>query len=576
MATEAAPEQPASAETPVEESKPLAVLRQLAADIESLCGSLSESAASSSAAGSLRESHELLTQMQQWAGKMPESRIRESLLSMVQQLDPLIESLQSDDAESNPVADAVRSLGVDVDISADSMSAFLILPKTTAKYWIPEALAEAVEAEGVKHGINEKIFKAMIVKKAFDKRVRVARGKQPEPGADARIEDPLNLLARAHLVGLETGTRIDYKEQTVFSAVKEGDVILNKVAAEPGVPGMNVLGEELPPTPGADVAFPPNTNCRASDDGLTLYAATDGCIYFKSGALNLVPALNIEGNVDYNSGNVKSPVAVQIKGDVLSDFRVESEEEIAVGGVIEGAVMRAGKSILCSGGVEGKEKASLHAGEDFQSKYIKNAMVKAERSVTTQGEIIQSEIRARRVKCEGDDGCIIGGRVYAWEDVCAKEIGSEMGVKTEIILGGELPELEDKINRLQTLFLEKKEQFAAMAEAQSKSMSVGQGSAEMTDVDSELNEEAEKLKNEIDAVEMKLKQARSDFDSSQSMMRTVRASETLHPGAVIRILGKGMEIKKPTGPTMITIVDGKLTPMPYQELELDEDAEEVA
>lgn len=566
--TEAAPE---SATAPAEEAVekgPLFAMQQLQAELESRCGAIEDIENPPKEAEPLLDSLQLLRQMNDWVGKMPESRIREALVSIVKQLEPVL-CASDDSPDAFVLENAVRALGVDVEISSDRMTAFLILPKVLAKYWSPETLAEAIAECGVAHGIDAKAIETIFNKKLFDRRVKVARGQSPVPGTDAKIEDTLKLLERADIIGKEVGSRIDYKEQTLFRPVLEGDVLLQKIPADPGEAGMDVTGQEIPATPGLEADFPPNSNCKLSEDGLFLHTAMSGCAYIKDGKLNVVPALNIDGNVDFSSGNVKTPVAVQIKGDILTDFRVETDGEVAVSGVVEGAVIHAQQSILCSQGIEGKDKARINAGADLKCKYIKNAYVSAVGNIAVEGEIIQSEVHAKRVHCEGKDGSIIGGKVFAWDDVCAKVLGSSMGVRTEITLGAELSELEEKQNHLAGLLKSKQEQKDKLVEAKSKS-----GAGGSSQVDEELQGEIDKMDQELDALSMRLNECKTDFETSQSSMRTVRAERDILPGVIVRILGKGIEIKTPTGPATITYSDGKLTTLPYQERELDNDAEE--
>lgn len=558
-----------TAETPVEaaEKGPLLAMQQLQTELESRCKEYDNSENPPQEVEPLLDSLQLIRQMNDWVGKMPESRIREALISIVQQLEPVLGAPERE-TESSILQGAVRALGVDIEISSDRMTAFLVMPKVIAKYWTVDSLVEAIAENGIENGIDAKALETLLAKKLFDRRVKVARGKLPVAGKDAVIEDPLKLLERAQIVGKAVGTRVDYKEQTFFRPVLEEDVLLHKIPADPGVAGSDVTGEEIPATPGLDADFPPNTSCTLSDDGLFLRSSISGCAYIKDGKLSVVPALNIDGNVDFSSGNVKTPVAVQIKGDILSGFRVETEGEIAVAGVVEAAVIHAQQSVLCNQGIEGKDKANINVGADLKCKYIKNALVRAEGNITVENEIIQSEIRAKRVLCEGKDGSIIGGKIFAWDDVCAKVIGSEMGVRTEITLGSELNELEEKQYRFSGLLKEKQEQKERLLEAVSKKSS-NSGS-----IDEKLKEEIEKLDQEIELNEMRLSECRENFESSQASMRTIRAEKNILPGVIVRILGKGIEIKTPTGPATITYSEGKLTTTPYQERELESDTEE--
>ncbi|MBI1387366.1 MAG: DUF342 domain-containing protein [bacterium] len=521
----------------------------------------------------LKEGVEFMRQMQEWSASLPESRQQESLVSLLQQLAPAFVSASDEATAKNILNQAVCMIGADIEISADKMSAFLFIPSSLGPYWTPETLLQALNDAGVTNGVDIKAVHALLKDKKFDKRVRVARGGPPIAGKDASLVDPMGLMKHVNFVGMEIGTRVDFKEKTFYSAVKKGEILLRKIPADPGKPGADVHGDSIPSIPGVDISFPQNTNCALSKDGLELAAAVDGCAYMNGTTLNVSPSININGNVDYKSGNVKTAVAVQVTGDVLSEFSIASDAEIAVGGIIEGAKVNARQSLLCKRGIEGKDKAFIVSGGDVQCQYIKNATVQAERKIVAQGEIMQSHVKARRVHCEGEDGAIIGGRVLAWEDVCAKTIGSELGVRTEIILGEELPELHEQAGRLEKMLQDKNEQMEKLKEMRKK---FPPNASEEDEKFRIFMENYNKTESELQSLEARTSKAKADLHASESALRTVRAEKTIYPGVIIRILGKGMEIRKPTGPTTITFADGKLTPSPYQERVFDDDGEETA
>jgi uncharacterized protein (DUF342 family) len=78
-------------------------------------------------------------------------------------------------------------------------------------------------------------------------------------------------------------------------------------------------------------------NVNISEDGLTLSAAIEGCLFWKAGQLTVDVIYHISGDVDYSTGNVKFDGAILIDGDVRSGFRVDATGSIYINGSVEAA-----------------------------------------------------------------------------------------------------------------------------------------------------------------------------------------------------------------------------------------------
>ena len=116
-------------------------------------------------------------------------------------------------------------------------------------------------------------------------------------------------------------------------------------------------------------------------------------------------------------------------------------------GTIKAAQVQAKGTVFCCGGIEGDDRTLIQAGKNLAARHIKGATVIAGRTIRTRNSIIKSFVSAKRIGT-GDQGEIVGGTLQAWEDIHADTIGSDLRVKTELILGDELPRLREDLDHL--------------------------------------------------------------------------------------------------------------------------------
>ncbi|MBD3267470.1 DUF342 domain-containing protein [bacterium] len=554
---------------PTEETSIRTSVDTLIEGLASLCG---EEELPASLRSQLSETNEFVQQIADWCGKMPPQRVRDAAFSVLKKVDELVR-----EAGIEPpafLAKAAKELGPNLSVSNDQMAVFVNIPAEMAHLWSAEDLAESIRLRGVSNGIDEDALNAVFNKSSFDQMVKVACGKDPVPGKNAKLHWQIQI--QNNTSEPENGiARKNHKSVYCFVPVKENQILVKKVPATEGEPGWDVFGTEIPSIPGVDRELPSIPNCTLGSSGLELLASVDGCAYRENETVFVVPALVVNGNVDYESGNIKTTVSVSVSGDVLSEFKVVSDRDVGVEGGIDAARIQSGGSVFCNGGINGKEKAIISAKKNVESFYINESTVEAGRQVISHGTIIQSTVTARRVKAMDKNGQIIGGKVHAWDDVCAQEIGSEAGVKTFITLGEELPRLQEAADKFHEALLARKSQKTKFEEMRGKLQDLAQkpGADEKVKKDlSLIQKKLDKLEREIGALAEKAEEVQRDLSHSETSPRMVRAQKGIYPGTVIRMLGKSLNVREKLGSSTITFRDGKIVTLAYQEREDDDDA----
>jgi uncharacterized protein (DUF342 family) len=345
-----------------------------------------------------------------------------------------------------------------VEISSDRMEAFLSLtPPHGGEAVGRRGVNQLLEEKGVVFGLlGDEIEQALASGEV--KRRLIASGQPPVHGEDGKLVS-LVREAERHIPRADEHGRVDYRELGGIITVKQGDRLMQRIAATQGLAGQNVLGQPIPAKPGKEVAFASGLAGVQIDpeDADYLVAATSGQPVPVQNGMTVEPAITID-NVDLSVGNLDFEGSVNIKGDVKTDMVVRVTGDINVGGTVEAATLDAGGNILIKGGVIGHaeghehgpgdklEEARIHCDGSLSAKFLENAVVEAGDSILVEDLAMQCTLEASNSIVVGKapgKGRIIGGVVQAGKEVQAAVIGSPANVKTRIAVGVN-PQLNDR------------------------------------------------------------------------------------------------------------------------------------
>jgi len=340
-----------------------------------------------------------------------------------------------------------------ITISEDKMHAYLVFKRVEGDLkFSSRDMERFLTSQGIKSGLQtDAIY--LISQKPQDfyfAQNLVAVGTEPKPGRDGYIK----LLygeedEESHSpVEREDGS-VDYKQVTKLANVRAGQLIAERVPAEPGVPGKAVTGEDIPPKEGKEAHFKIGKNVVVNPENLAMYAAIDGLVTkTDKDKLNVFPVYEVNGDVDYNIGNIDFVGTVVVRGNILTGFRVKASGDIRVTGGIEGAEVESDGSVEITGGIIGTNKGYVKAGRNVRCSFVQEGNVIAGEDVLVTQSIMHSNVRAgKSVKCLGAKGLIVGGTIQAGERVTARMIGNSMSTATVIEVGVR-PELRQELGEL--------------------------------------------------------------------------------------------------------------------------------
>ncbi len=406
-----------------------------------------------------------------------------------------------------------------------------------------ETIISFLANKGIIYGVKEEIID-QIVKEQLSGEYLIAEGKKPVEGKDSEVKylfetNPEKRLKES-LDSEQESEKIDFKSISLITYVKKGDVIAEKIPAIIGVEGTNVYGKAIrPKISGKDRKINIGKNVELSEDGTKAIAKTDGIPKIVDNRLIIENVLNINGNVDYSTGNVEFSGDIFIHGDVKPGFNVSSGGNVEITGVIEAATVLAKGNIIVREGIKGMDKGMVRSEESVIAKYIESANIEA-KSVVTTGPIINSMVTANNnILLEGRKGDIIGGNCRASIEINANCIGSSIGVETTVEVGIP-PELLEEASILEAqlkLDTENMKKVDNLLKGLKTLQKAGKLTPERTEQLGKTTRTYFFLKSQIESLEKKRAEIKEKIKNIKLTGRII-ARNTLYPNVTVIIRGQ--------------------------------------
>ena len=182
---------------------------------------------------------------------------------------------------------------------------FIFPPSDPERELTLEEISESMREAGVTTGLDSMIVLKIFQKRPYFQLMPVAFGRPAEKGIDGSIIEnfPRELSAE---VKIDENDMADYKELNYVQHIDTGAVICNIIPPKPGVAGMRVDGKVVEPPVAKAARIPAGRNTTLSDDGLKLLATMEGHLEYSasSAVFNVRSVLDINGDVDYSTGNI--------------------------------------------------------------------------------------------------------------------------------------------------------------------------------------------------------------------------------------------------------------------------------
>lgn len=275
--------------------------------------------------------------------------------------------------------------------------------------------------------------------------ILVAEGTPPTNGQREKNELIKDTALKIGM--LKEDGRIDYKEKESFIRVEKGEPIIRKIPEIPPKPGIDIYGKETPGKLVGENEIQIGKNIVKDELDENLYVAgISGVLMNIENRFHVDDSLEIDGDVNLNTGNIHFNGSIRIKGSVLKGFTVSSKGNIIIGGNVEDAKVEAEGDIKVKNGIIGQD-THINCTGNLNVRFIQNATIWCEGSVTVLENVVQSKIFAKDKIAIG--GSVIGGELIGKYGISVDAAGSPSEIKTNLTAAKD-PKVEEEINVINT------------------------------------------------------------------------------------------------------------------------------
>ena len=322
-----------------------------------------------------------------------------------------------------------------VRITYDEMDAYLTLPEplTDEPYELAEVM-KAIEAAGVKIGLDKEKVEAMVNDKCYDREFAIAQGIPAEEGRDGYFDYKFDINFNKKPSHRPDGS-VDYWSIHSIELVEEGQVIAEYVDPIDGSNGMSVKGKLITAKRGRPLPPLTGKGFDRSEDNKTYTANMTGKIEMQNGRIMISQVHEVYGDVGLKTGNIDFRGDVIIHGNVPTGAVIKATGTVTIDGTVEGCLIDANKDVIIRGGMLGAGKGTIKTRGSLHAKFLEYATVQAEGQVETDSAINCDINSNDKVYLRGKRASVVGGIIHAAKGVEAFNFGNDLGVKTEIFAG---------------------------------------------------------------------------------------------------------------------------------------------
>lgn len=312
-----------------------------------------------------------------------------------------------------------------------------------AELTTPEALLSAVRERGVllDAGVDAAVHElssrhaAREEGDATDLSIVIARAIESVPGTDARVDwaDAFRPPVASEDADHGAEGAVDHYNRVKRVKVAAGDVLGILVPPGEGSDGRDVCGRNLAARRGRKLALQPDGTVQVEADG-SIRALKDGVLSLARLRISIVDSLEIDGAVDFSTGNVDFVGSVKVGDGVRDNFTLRATGDVTVRGLVEAGDLIVGGDCACERGVAARGSGHLLVDGSLEAAYLNAVRGRVRGSVSVDRELVQSELVV------GGDlviarGALVGGTTVVGGRVKVVAIGTEGGAKTQLRVG---------------------------------------------------------------------------------------------------------------------------------------------
>lgn len=389
--------------------------------------------------------------------------------------------LDTDLTGEDDTPEKIQIQGLELEVSEDRLSAFLIPTGESLTGVTLENVREFIEEQGIVEGVvDEEVLSKYLSETPLPAEpFEIARGVPPVDPKPSEIRyhfdiDPLRIGTL-----LDDGT-MDWKNRGEIPEVKVGELLAEKVGGAPGQPGRSVLGKDIPPQRVREPQLKNGKGAERSEDKTQIFAKVDGTpkLTFDK-RITVFTLFPIDGDIGIDTGHIDFDGYVEASGAVTSGYSVTAKGLRTK--EIQNATIELEEDLVSDSGIYG---STIRVGGNAKASHIHNCTMIILGDLVVEKEIFGSTVEVNG-RCLVESGKIIGCTIKAKKGIHVKDVGTEASKPSELIVGIDY-EFERKMAKAKTNWVElekkKKEQDTSRIDMKSRldkvSMLIGQTAQE--------------------------------------------------------------------------------------------------
>ena len=340
-----------------------------------------------------------------------------------------------------------------VDVARDEMKATITVspPGMSGAEISADSIEAALKLQGVVAGIDKQKISDFVDNPSYNVPYEVATAVMPVDGRDAYISYNFETdRSKLRLKETDTG-QIDFKELNLIQNVVAGQPLAQKMLPQRGKIGQTIMGRMLEAKNGKDIPIPLGANVHVDTDGVTVVADKNGQVMLVGDKITVEEVYEVPG-VNIKTGNITFMGTVVCRGNVEDGFNIKADGNIEIYGSVGNCKIEAEGDIVISQGVMGRDEGEIRTPKNVWARFIQNATVDAGEDIVVNDNIMNSNVTAmHKILLKGKRAQIIGGHLFATEEISAKNIGAGGGGTETILEVGVDPKKKQRLMELQEL-----------------------------------------------------------------------------------------------------------------------------
>jgi uncharacterized protein (DUF342 family) len=339
---------------------------------------------------------------------------------------------------------------VRIEIAPDRMSAYVLVPAEFPRELLtPELCMLALREQQVAVGpsVEQAVAEAVqqFTAAPADLRRLVARGTPAADGQDGHVE----WFVREPEPEIPADAQaVSHYDRTTFIFIDAWQEIGRVVPPTQGADGYDVTGMVIAARSASPAVLRLDETIAQRPDGV-LVAQIGGVLIREGLAARISSRLEIAGNVDFSTGNIRFKGDVVVAGGIGDKFEVSSDGSVQVAGLVEGALITCRRDLTADGGIAAKQQGRLTVGGNLIARYLDNVDATIAGIVSVEKEIINCRLEiGDQVQCP--HAAVMGGQLHVAGCMQIGILGSPAGVPTQLHLAS-LPKLEASLLRIQAM-----------------------------------------------------------------------------------------------------------------------------